>query len=313
MPITAATTSSPGHFAALFDLNALQQQTHVLLQDTSLPRRTEVSELLSRHYADKSLIDTWASWCYELSFWEKTSLSMSVVSIAALSGTVIGFAFPLIAIASSILYAAYTLLYDQEQHRRDRGLRFSTETTALTEKLDHMMTQFRRIAADMSNALDKVKVQAEAMLEQNTLIAEHTSDHHQEQEKLQAIITAVNEQIDHTQTVQREILSVVEGVPAIHANIDKATVAVHDFEQSIGQFAKTSGLMHQTETRLGDITAGLKTCVEQMAAVKPQPSEQLSDDVSNVLRASEQTLERVRALRKSKEDSIDKTCLNLSQ
>ncbi len=310
MPNTDATqvitpASSPVHHSPLFNLRALQQRNNALIQQAPHPRRTEVAELLHRHYEDKSLIDQWTSWCYDLSFWQKTSILVSVISIAGLSGAVLGLAFPFIAIASSILYATYTLLNDQEQHRRDRGVRFVAETTALTDQLDSMMNQFRLIAAEMTTALEDVKIQAVEMLEQNTVISERTSEHDDEHAKLQDIITAVSEQSERAQKVQSDVVAVVEGITSglhlIRPDIDEAARAVHDFKESFDQFAETTALIHHTETKLVAISNGLQDCVKRISTTQPQQAAQSEPEFAKAILLSQNALAKSRALREERQ------------
>lgn len=296
MDSTQVITPSPSaaHYPALLNLRVLQQRSNTLLQQASHPRRTEVAELLHRHYEDKSLIDQWASWCYDLSFWQKSSIFTSVISIAGLAGSVLGLAFPFIALASSILYATYTILNDQEKHRRERGVRLVAETTALTEQLDRMMVQFRLIAAEMTTALEKVQVQAVEMLEQNAVISERTSEHLEEQTKLQEIITVVSEQSERTQKVQSDVIAVVEnmasGLHLIRPEIDEATRSIHSFKESIDQFAETTELMHHTETKFAAIATGLHHCVKRISTARPQQTTLSDSEVDKAVLSTQNAL-----------------------
>ena len=285
---------SPVHHSGLFGIRELQQRHPTLFQPSPQPRRTEISELLQRHYNDKSLIDEWTSWHYELSFLQKSSICASVIGIAGLAGAVVGLAFPLITLASGILYIASSLLNGHEQHRRDRGLRFAADTIDLTEQLDSMMDLFKRIAADMTAALEKVKVQASEMSEQNAEIGERTRDHKEEQEKLQHIITSISEQSDRAEKVQSEMVNLVENISSelvlVPSHINNTVRAIHDFQTSIISFSQTASQINHTEENLADISAGLKNCVERIAIPKPSSEELLDTELEDMLQQAQNAI-----------------------
>ena len=321
MPNTDATqvitpTSSPVHHTTLFNLSALRQRSNALLQQAPHPRRTEVSELLHRHYEDKSLIDEWTSWSYDLSFWQKSSISVSVISIAGLSGAVLGLASPFIAIASSLLYAIYTLLNNHEQHRRDRGVRFVAETAALTEQMDSMVDQFRLIAAEMTTALEKVYTQAAEMLEQNTAINERTSELDQNKAELQDILTVVSELSERKQKVQNAVVAVVEGIATglhqIRPHIDETACAIHDFKGKCDQFAETTARIHHTETRLEVISKGLQDCVKRIPTAQQQQAAQSEPEFDDVILSAQNALAKARALREERQKNRGSSNLILS-
>lgn len=299
---TIATPSIPVHYAAPLDLSGLQRVNNTLLQQATQPRRTEVSELLHRHYEDKSYIDTWTSWAYELSFLQKASLSISVISVAGLSGAILGLAFPFIAIASSLLYATLSLLNEHEQHRRDRGARLAEENSALANRLDQMMDQFKQIAADMTTALEQVKTQAIEMSEHNAEISQRTDEHAHEQAQLQEIIAAV----EYTEKVRSDVVAITfeitSGLQSIPAHIDEATCAVHDFKNTVEQIEETTHLIHQTEKRLVALSERLQNSVDSTSTPIYKSTTPFEPELESAIFRSKNALAKARALRQERQE-----------
>ncbi len=313
MPITNASqaTLSPTskQSQAWVNNNAARKRLESLLRNSPEPRRTEVSELLLRHYADKSRIDVWTSLWHDLSIWRRGHILTSIVSIAGLSGVVVGLALPFAAIAAGILFFANHIIMHHETHRRARGVRFAEETEALEKKLDEMMGNFKVIAAEITVALEQVEIQATVMAKNNAEMTEQTGTLNNRQDTLQDVMSTVCEQTSLMQKAQHDVTlainSIVTQVQSVDASLEHAAVSIQGLDQSIGRFAETAELMHQTGSNLEKISDGLSDFI-QHASLHAQAASQPDTRVEDAITLSRKAIafaKAQRALRQKVEDN----------
>lgn len=308
---TKEMTPSPMHHAALFELRALQQKTQVIIQESVEPNKTEVSELLYRYHRDQSEIEKWTSWYYQLSFMNRTGISLSIIGVAGLSGTIIGLSFPFIAIASTILYYVTYYINEHEQHRHQRGLRFANETISLTHQLSDLMKQFQLIATDLASALDIMQREIEKIVKHNDTIQASTAEHLVEQEALNKLIAAITGQSLATKAAQDEVITVMTGVTSdlqsVKPKIENAAQSLLDFQEAMRHFTTTSQQTEQSERNLSAIMQQLGTYIARSSSENKARTQASTAEVNHTLRSSQEILERIRASRKTGPSEPEKT------
>lgn len=287
-------------FFPQLNLNALKKRWDDLTINTPFLPNNEVGELLLRHYQDKSYIDEWSSWWYDLSLLRKSSSLIPIAGAAGLIGVSIGLiAIPFLALVSSLYYAAHKLLMHHEEHRRARGERFVTEINELTQQLDNMLIGFKTIAAEMMMALEQVQTQAEEMSKNNSKIAAQTEQLAQEQGILRDITKTVSLQFEQMQKARGNLINAVESLTATITTADSSlvdAVKTNNLDRSVEHFVETIQLLHQVEVDIKTISSGINDFIQKASVLESVSDTEDSVEFEDSLKKSKQALTVVREL-----------------
>jgi methyl-accepting chemotaxis protein len=257
----APISQTPTHTAALDNIEAVKKRWLALSQQNFQPKDSEVHEVLLRYYQDKSAIDKWTSWWYDLSFLSKSAFYSSVVGVAGFVGVVMGLAVPFVAITGGILLCASAIIIQQEKHRRERGKRFVQDIDVLQQKMNDMMGVFNSVAAEMTVALGEIRSQAQKMLENHTELSEQERklDHHAD--AIGSLTNTIGEQSRQMQNAQRRVTSSIDAlatqIQSVDTDLSSVAGTVHSLDSALTHFAETAQVMHQSETAIKGISEGL--------------------------------------------------------
>ena len=296
-----------------FNFDAVTQLWNDMFQQGSLLPKTETEEFLHRYNASKSWFDEWSSDWYELSWLEKGQAYLSVTGIAGVAGFVLGMTIPFVMLASGIFLLVHRLLMSHEEHRRERGEEFVVEAISLSQQLNEMMGEFRKMATKMGFNLELVNIEVSQMKQSNLTLINRSETLLEKEQTLGELTAVLSEKTEQMQRGQTSIVQMIERVAqsiCIDSSLGQVNTTLNSFWETLTKFVTTAKVLHATAVNAEETSASLKHLVQKGSAL-PQPSQSnINNNFEAVMQESDDALARARARRSKMSPKLDVNVFN---